>query len=40
MEQARRLGEVVDIGGGAGDVEISAVVRQRPVDRALSHGAR
>jgi hypothetical protein len=31
MEQARRLRQVVDIGGGARDMEVGAVVRQWPV---------
>ena len=32
VEHARRLGQIVDIGRGAGDMEVGAVVRQRPVD--------
>ena len=40
VEQAGRLGQIVDIGGGAGDVEVGAVVRQRLVDGAFSHRAR
>ena len=40
VERAGRLGQIVDIGRGAGDMEVGAVVRQRLVDGALSHGAR
>ena len=35
VEQARRLGQIVDIGRGAGDMEVGAVVRQRLVDGAF-----
>jgi hypothetical protein len=49
VERAWSLRQIVDIGRGAGDMEVGAVVRQRPVDGAfarrraegpVSHGAR
>ena len=35
VERAGRLGQIVDIGRGAGDMELGAVVRQRLVDGHL-----